>query len=225
VDRPEAHEGAISLDAPSADSDFLAIADQLIEAGQRMDRFGWVPSFGGNISARLNDREIAITRSGCRKGFLAREHIIKVDPAGLPLNQGDRPSAETLLHCQIYEILPWVGAVLHGHSVPATVLSRLTAGNSITFTGYEMIKAFEGQMTHDASVDLPIVENSQDMVQLRAQLTEIVPGCVAGYVLRGHGVYVWGRTVDHAIANLEGLEFLLQCELESRKCARGVASA
>jgi methylthioribulose-1-phosphate dehydratase len=208
----------------SSDPDLLAAADQIIEAGRRMDRFGWVPSFGGNISARLDERVIAITRSGCRKGFLAREHVIKVDLAGNPLVEGDRPSAETLLHCQIYEILPWVGAVLHGHSIPATVLSRLTAGTAISFSGYEMIKAFEGQLTHETTVKLPVIENSQDMHRLKAELAAIIPECTMGYVLRGHGVYVWGRDVGHATANLEGLEFLLKCELETLKCSRGASA-
>jgi methylthioribulose-1-phosphate dehydratase len=87
-----------------------------------------------------------------------------------------------------------------------------------------MIKAFEGQLTHETSVTLPVVENSQDMQHLRAELASIIPGCAMGYVLRGHGVYVWGRDVEHATANLEGLEFLLKCELEALKCARGTAS-
>lgn len=217
-------KGRKLLDALSSDPDLLAAADQIIEAGRRMDRFGWVPSFGGNISARLDGGAIAITRSGCRKGFLAREHVIKVDGSGNALVEGDRPSAETLLHCQIYELLPQVGAVLHGHSIPATVLSRLAKGNAITFSGYEMIKAFEGQLTHETSVGLPVVENSQDMHRLRAELRAIIPGCAMGYVLRGHGVYVWGRDVGQATANLEGLEFLLKCELETLQCTRGAVA-
>jgi methylthioribulose-1-phosphate dehydratase len=39
----------------------------------------------------------------------------------------------------------------------------------------------------------------------------------AGYIIRGHGVYVWGRDMAAALARLEGLEFLLACVLERRK--------
>ena len=40
-----------------------------------------------------------------------------------------------------------------------------------------------------------------------------------GYLIRGHGVYVWGPSMDGALARLEALEFLLCCELERRRLA------
>jgi methylthioribulose-1-phosphate dehydratase len=40
-----------------------------------------------------------------------------------------------------------------------------------------------------------------------------------GYLIRGHGVYIWGADMDMALARLEGLEFLLACELERRRLA------
>jgi methylthioribulose-1-phosphate dehydratase len=207
----------MNMDALSRDQAMETAADSIVEAGRRMDRFGWVPSYGGNLSARLDETTVAITRSGCRKGFLTRENVIQVDLAGRPLREGDKPSAETLLHCQVYEMLPSVGAVLHGHSVAATLLSRRATDGAIRFSGYEMIKAFEGQLTHETTITLPVLENNQDMRVLRDELAGILPSCTCGYVLRGHGVYVWGRTMEQAISNLEGLEFLLACELEALK--------
>jgi methylthioribulose-1-phosphate dehydratase len=38
-----------------------------------------------------------------------------------------------------------------------------------------------------------------------------------GYLIRGHGAYVWGPDMDVALARLEGLEFLLACALERRR--------
>jgi methylthioribulose-1-phosphate dehydratase len=45
-------------------------------------------------------------------------------------------------------------------------------------------------------------------------------GAPLGYLIRGHGVYVWGPDMPVAMARLEGLEFLLACELEKRKLER-----
>jgi len=205
------------LDALHDDEALALAADRLIEAGRRMDRFGWVPSYGGNISARLPDGGIAITRSGGRKGFLSRENVIRVDAEGRPARAGDRPSAETLLHCQIYAAFPGTGSVLHGHSVAATALSRAVADDHLPLAGYEMIKAFPGQLTHETTVRLPIFPNSQDMPGLAAAIAPKLPQDIPGYVLRGHGVYAWGRDVDDAMANLEAVEFLIACELEARK--------
>ncbi|MBB2203510.1 methylthioribulose 1-phosphate dehydratase [Gluconacetobacter takamatsuzukensis] len=191
----------------------------IIAAGRRMDRFGWVPATAGNISRRLPDGRIAITRSGGHKGFLAPDGVIEVGMDGRAVQPGDRPSAETLLHCQLYAHDPAIGAVLHGHSVASTVLS-MAAGDAITLSDYEVQKVFAGQTTHDASVRVPVFDNDQDIARLCTVVAPELGRMPAGYVIRGHGVYVWGATMDVALARLEGLEFLLACELEKRKLGR-----
>jgi methylthioribulose-1-phosphate dehydratase len=192
----------------------------IIDAGRRMDARGWVPATAGNISVRLEDGRIAITRSGGHKGFLDSGHVMQVDQEGHPLTPGMKPSAETLLHCQVYRLVPQAGAVLHGHSVAATVLSMLTPEPAIRFAGYEVLKAFEGQTTHEVSLDLPLFDNDQDMRRLAQRTEGHIARCKLGYLIRGHGVYVWGPDMPTALARLEGLEFLLACELERRKLSR-----
>ena len=182
-----------------------------------MDLRGWVPATAGNISVRLPDGRLAITRSGTHKGLLTPGDVIVVDPVGRNSSPGARPSAETGLHCQIYRLFTAAGAVLHGHSVPGTVLSMALECSAITFAGYELLKAFEGQPTHDASVSLPVFDNDQDIPRLAAQVEPHVAACKLGYLIRGHGIYVWGPDMDAALARLEALEFLLACELERRK--------
>jgi methylthioribulose-1-phosphate dehydratase len=108
-----------------------------------------------------------------------------------------------------------VGAVLHGHSVAATVLSQLPG--EIVFSGYEVVKAF-GFATHDLDVVLPVFENDQDIARLAGIIEPtLLANPPIGYVIRGHGVYAWGTSVEHAYWRLEALEFLLACELERRK--------
>lgn len=191
------------------------VAQALAEIGQRMDARSWVPGSSGNLSARLDDSKIAITRSGVHKGRLVPgTDIIAVDYEGKALHEGQKPSAETLLHCQLYRLNPAIGAVLHGHSVAATVLSL---SGPVIFSNYELLKAF-GFSTHEQSVILPVYENNQDIAQLATQiepdLREALP---IGYVIAGHGVYAWGTNIEHAYWRLEALEFLLSCELERRR--------
>jgi methylthioribulose-1-phosphate dehydratase len=190
------------------------LANSLVEIGQRMDRHAWVPGSAGNLSARIDANRIAITRSGVHKGRLTPTDIIEVDEAGQPLIPGDKPSAETLLHCQLYRLFPQLGAVLHGHSVAATVLSMQGA---ISFSNYEILKAF-GFATHDLDVVLPVYENDQDIARLAAFIEPLIlRDPPIGYVIAGHGVYAWGTSVEHAFWRLEALEFLLTCELERRR--------
>jgi methylthioribulose-1-phosphate dehydratase len=190
------------------------LATQLAAAGRRMDARNWVPGSAGNLSARIDDNAIAITRSGVHKGQLIESDIIAVDYAGKALIEGQKPSAETLLHCQLYRLFAPIGAVLHGHSVAATVLSMRGA---ITFSHYELLKAF-GFATHEHDVVLPVYENDQDMARLAAAIEPLLErDPPIGYVIAGHGVYAWGTSVEHAFWRLEALEFLLQCELERRQ--------
>ena len=194
--------------------------DAIIAAGLRMDQRGWVPATAGNISVRVDGGQIAITRSGGHKGFLTPGHVMLVDGAGQGLTPGARPSAETLLHCQIYETFPNAGAVLHGHSVAGTVLSMVRQDSAFRIAGYEVLKAFEGQTTHEVALDLPVFANDQDMPRLAAHVAHVLPSCKLGYLIRGHGVYVWGPDMPTALARLEGLEFLLACELERWRLIR-----
>jgi len=190
------------------------VAKSLAAIGQRMDQRGWVPGSAGNLSARLDDSTIAITRSGVHKGYLSEADILAVNLDGAALDPAQRPSAETLLHCQLYRLFPPIGAVLHGHSIAATVLS---IQGGITFSNYEMLKAF-GFATHELDVVLPVYENDQNISRLAEFIEPFLRSDPPiGYVIAGHGVYAWGSNVEHAFWRLEALEFLLSCELERRR--------
>jgi methylthioribulose-1-phosphate dehydratase len=168
----------------------------------------------------MDGDRMAITRSGVHKGFLAPHDIIAVDFDGRSLTPGGKPSAETLLHCQIYRLWPEAGAVLHGHSVPATALTlALPGAHVIHLEGYEILKAWSAFATHEVKASLPVVENDQDMQRLAGRLAPSLEAgdALIGYVLRGHGVYVWGADVTAALYRLEALEFLLATEIERRK--------
>jgi methylthioribulose-1-phosphate dehydratase len=198
------------------------IAGVLVAAGRRMDQRGWVPATSGNLSARLpgGAGRMAITRSGVHKGFLSAQDIIAVDFDGRCLTAGMKPSAETLLHCQIYRLWPEVGSVLHGHSVPATALTlALPDADAIVLEGYEILKAWSEFTTHAVKASLLVVDNDQDMQRLAGRLAPALEAGAApiGYVLRGHGVYVWGADVTAALHRMEALEFLLATEIERRK--------
>lgn len=212
----------ISMPLPE---EFADTARALIETGRRLDQRGLAPATAGNFSARLSDGSIAITVSGAHKGRLGQDEIMRVSETGAALD-GKKPSAETLLHCLIYEAVPGSGAVLHTHSVAGTVLSRALRGTEIIeLAGYEMLKVYPGVTTHEASVSLPLVENSQDMPALAERLRPLLetdaPPLPAFYIC-GHGLYAWGPTLAAAENIVEGSEFLLACEWERLK-AQGAA--
>jgi methylthioribulose-1-phosphate dehydratase len=175
-----------------------------------------VPATSGNLSARLSDGRIAITVSGRHKGKLTESDIMVVDKQGNSLD-GRRPSAETLLHVQIYQRYPQAGVVLHPHSVNATILSRIHSDHLI-LQDYELLKAFPGIETHDSKVTVPIFANDQDIARLAAKIDGFMDNHpdVHGYLIAGHGFYTWGDTVDDAMRHVEAFEFLFECEVKQR---------
>ena len=140
-----------------------------------------------------------------------------MEAPGKPHRRQAPPGRETLLHSQIYQMDPTAGAVLHGHSVASTVLSMIEKEPALLLSDYEVLKVFEGQTTHATTVPVPLFENDQDIARLATVVAPHFGNMPAGYIIRGHGVYVWGKDMPTALARLEGLEFLLACALERRK--------
>ena len=191
---------------------------EIIEAGRFLYGRGWSPATSSNYSARLSATQALLTVSGKHKGQLGLDDVLATDLSGNSLEPGKKPSAETLLHTQLYSWRPEIGAVLHTHSVNATVLSRLTPGESIEFEDYELQKAFSGVSTHESTVRVPIFDNDQDIERLAAKVQpwlDAHPDCV-GYLIRGHGLYTWGARMSDALRQIEAFEFLFECELKTR---------
>lgn len=200
------------------------LAGELIVNIRELAQAGWTPATSSNFSRRLDDRHAAITVSGRDKGRLKEDDIMVVDFDGAAVGSDHRPSAETLLHTQLYRRFPDIGCILHTHSPTQTIASRLFAdAGHVRLEGYELLKAFVGNQTHEMSVDVPVLPNSQDMTELSAQVEALLDaGPMWGYLIDGHGLYAWGRDMAEARRHLEAFEFLLHCELELRRLgARG----
>jgi methylthioribulose-1-phosphate dehydratase len=178
---------------------------------------GWCPATGGNFSARIDENLCIVTASGVDKTALQEDDFLIVELTTGKVHSGSqKPSAETLLHTTLYELSKDIAAVLHTHSVAATVLSNYCQNfNSLIIHGYEMQKALKGVTSHEAKVCLPILENSQNMRELSAQLKQRwqVEAFEYGFLVQGHGLYAWGNSLPEAKRHLEGIEFLLSCEL------------
>ena len=189
-------------------------AEEIIHTGKKLYQRGWTPATSSNFSARLDQHYCAITVSGKDKGNLSLDDVMVVDLAGVPQEE-KQPSAETLLHTQLYSRDPEIGAVLHTHSPAATVLSMACSDDAIVFRDYELLKAFDGIKTHQCEVAVPIFDNTQDIPALAAQVERrlVAQGQGVAYIIRGHGVYTWAKTMADCERHLEALEYLLECEL------------
>ena len=196
----------------------LAIAARMIaDTGRELAALGWTPATSSNFSMRLDPRHVAVTISGRDKGRLSGDDVMVVDLDGRAVATEARPSAETLLHTQIYRRFADANAVLHTHSRTQTVASRLFAERGvIRFEGWELQKAISGYTTHESALDVPVFPNTQDMSVLARQVDEWLDAGkpLHGYLIDGHGIYTWGRDMQETRRHLEAFEFLLACELD-----------
>jgi methylthioribulose-1-phosphate dehydratase len=196
------------------------LAASLAEAAKGFYQRGWALGTSGNFSAvvGLEPLRLVITSSGVDKGRLTTDQFVQVDGDGKVVAGAGRPSDETKLHLSIVRHRPAM-AVLHTHSVWSTTLSALLINDSeIAISGYEMLKGLAGVRTHKHQESLPILDNSQNMDELARELEELLhwrPDA-HGFLLRGHGLYTWGGSVDEARRHVEILEFLLEVMWRTR---------
>ena len=210
------------MNSPYDPARLAACAAEIIANTRELSALGWTPATSSNFSCRIDAQHVAITVSGRNKGRLTQADIMVVDVDGNPVATGQKSSAETLLHTQLYKRFAEIGCVLHTHSLTQTVASRLYAGpGHVHLEGYELLKAFSGNTTHEMTVQLPVLPNTQDMHTLAAQVDALLDQrCMWGYLIDGHGLYAWGRDMAEARRHLEAFEFLLGCELELRRLQR-----
>jgi methylthioribulose-1-phosphate dehydratase len=196
---------------------------EIIAVGRRLDARGLAAATSGNYSLRVSRDRIAITVSGSHKGRLRAADVMLVDNEGQSLDHRT-PSVETPLHVQLYRLYPHVQAILHVHSVAAVALTRWwPKATLLPLQGYEMLKAFPGVSTHEARIDIPVFDNSQDTPALSRSIAVRLTGGPPppAYLIRGHGMNAWGRSLDEAERVLEALEHLLACELQTLQLQSG----
>ena len=189
---------------------FDQAVQDIIAAGKWLDARGLAPATSGNYSVRLPDNKIAVTVSGKHKGKLGKNDVMMADSQAKPL-EDKKPSDEARLHAHIYKNFPEAKAILHCHSIPGAILTRAWPGKDIVLSGYEMLKIFPGITTHDVTVTIPVVDNSQVMSEIIAALDK-KDIKVPAYMIRDHGFYVWGPNMFAAENLAEALEHLLAVE-------------
>jgi len=199
-------------------TEFADLAKPLCQIAQLFSDRQWCLATSGNFSVRAHQGHCLITESGKDKSLLTEDDLIVCDLNGQAVEPHRTPSAETQLHCHLYKMDEAIGAVLHTHSATATMLSR-HADAGIHFAHYEMQKSFEGITSHSGGVGLVILENNQQMSVIVSDFEKRWDAgdvTAPGFLIRGHGLYAWGRDLFEAQRHVEGLEFLMTCAWHER---------
>lgn len=187
--------------------------EEIIQCIRDLNRFGHSPATSTNYSFRDDNGKIWITRSGIDKSLIQTSDFIEIDAHGrtVPPFEHFIPSAETGIHCALYEWFPESNVVLHSHSIWPLLLSH--GKSSICFEGYELQKAIPGIDTHECSVCIPVIANSQNMEEIRSSLQAISSSLKYHiFMIDKHGFYVWGSSLFEVKKYLDAFTYLCECE-------------
>ena len=191
----------------------LLILDELTRCIRDLNRDGHSPATSTNYSCRDSHGKIWITRSGIDTSLIELEDFIEISDEGRPLPPFETmtPSAETGIHCALYELFPATQVIFHSHELNAVV--KTVGLMNIVFEGYELQKAFRGVSTHEGVIAIPVIPNSQDMTVIKSALLarkfELNYGV---FMIEKHGFYTWGESVFEAKRLLEAFAYLCRAE-------------
>ncbi|WP_371371648.1 class II aldolase/adducin family protein [Sporomusa aerivorans] len=190
---------------------------QVCQLGRRMYDSGFVAANDGNISVRLNEREILTTPTGVSKGFMTPEMLITVDTAGnvLTANGDWRPSSELKMHLKVYKERPDVTAVVHAHPPYATTFAIAR-------------KPLNQPLVAEAVVSLGCVP----VAAYATPSTSEIPASIEPYLqdfdavlLANHGALAWGCDLVTAYHKLESVEFYAKLTFLSTQLGQPVELA
>jgi methylthioribulose-1-phosphate dehydratase len=97
------------------------------------------------------------------------------------------------------------------------VLSRKR--DKVLLAGYELQKILPGVVEPSLAIEIPVFGNDQNIERLSQAVDRYMkehPG-IPAYLIAGHGLYTWGKTVAQARHRVEALEFMFECELWSTR--------
>jgi methylthioribulose-1-phosphate dehydratase len=187
----------------------------MIDAARAFYHHGWLMGTSGNLSVRWPMEEaFLISASGKDKGTLSEEDFLVCDFEGRPAEQTlHRPSAETLVHCEIYRRFPQVGAVFHVHQLHAALCSaRDRSYGETNFADLEMIKGLD-IWEEGAQIAVPILDNLHDIPALARSVGEYLDSSrfdarIPAVNIYNHGIYAWGSSPAAAKRHVETLGYL-----------------
>lgn len=177
---------------------------------------GQTPATSGNFSLRsnFNKNTIYISESGILKNFFKQENLIPANlESGKPLSPfcHKKISYEAGIHFEIYKQIKNAHCVLHTHMLEA-LLVYSKGQELIEITDFEIVKAFPGVTSHLATLQIPVIENSQDINDICIKWLPLLrkfPNHY-GFIIKNHGIYCWGDSVESAQKHIEAFEYIFK---------------
>ncbi|KAL8945906.1 MAG: hypothetical protein Q9222_007623 [Ikaeria aurantiellina] len=197
---------------------------------------GWVTGTGGGVSIK-HGPHIFIAPSGVQKELMKPTDIFVMEHATRNYLRKPpvlKPSACTPLFLAAFD--RGAGSCIHTHSQWAVLVTlvverdTLARGNSAGEACFEIerieqIKGIpkgrnkEGMLGYYDRLSIPIIENTaheEDLTQSLEAAMEEHPDTYA-VLVRRHGVYVWGDSMQKAKTQAESLDYIFRLAIEMKR--------
>lgn len=186
------------------------LKELICEIGRRLYNRGFAAANDGNITVRLNDKELLCTPTMVSKGFMKPEDICKVDYDGKQLAGSRRRTSEVLLHLAVYKNRPDVNAVVHCHPPHATAFA--VAHEPIPKCILPEVEVFLGEV--------PIAKYATPGDQrLPDTIVPYVKDCNT-ILLANHGTVSFGPELENAYFNTEIIDAYCRILILSKMLGR-----
>jgi L-fuculose-phosphate aldolase len=183
------------------------LKEQMCEIGRRLYNKGFAAANDGNITIRLNDKEILCTPTMVSKGFMKPEDICKVDYNGKQLAGTRKRTSEVLLHLSVYKERPDVQACVHCHPPYATAFA--VAREPIPKCVLPEVEVFLGEV--------PMADYATPGTQQFADtILPYLKDCNT-IILANHGTVTFGPDLEKAYFNSEIIDAYCKILLLARQ--------
>lgn len=177
----------------------VTVRQNVIDTGLAMSRMGLSPGRSGNVSARLGDGML-ITPTGMAYDAIEPADIVFVAMDGSVPDKQRKPSSEWRFHLSAYEARPDMHAVVHTHSLHATVLA----------CAHKPIPAFHYMVAVAGGKEIPCVPyatfGTEDLARYVAEGLRERNACL----MANHGQIAIASTLDAALELASEVEVLAE---------------
>src|SRR6516165_9359393 len=186
------------------------LKEQICEIGRRLYNRGFAAANDGNITVRINEKEVLCTPTMVSKGFMKPADICTVNYEGKQLAGTKKRTSEVLLHLAVYKHRPEINAVVHCHPPHATAFA--VAQEPIPKCILPEVEVFLGEV--------PTVKYETPGTQ---KFAETVVPVVKGYntiILANHGTVSFGPNLENAYFNTEIIDAYCRILILARQLGR-----
>lgn len=193
----------------------MNIKEQTLWVAHSLFQKGLVTGSTGNISYREGNI-IYISQSGSCFGLLDEYSFSEISIDGKIIY--GKPSKEWPMHIKIYQVNSNINAVIHTHSLYATIISCLS---DLSSEKAKMLFEYTPYLEMQTNGDIGVVEFAKPgSEELFKKFYEVVNKDRTCYILKNHGVFTAGNDMIKAFCVLEEVE--QSCKIYSKISSNGI---